>query len=154
MKTARTWYTSYLKGLLTLIGLMQTCDDDNSFKRVSFWTQSIRGHYSYRTISPEFFLTLSDRLQLVSGRIQGNDGVCSVHYRLGDLLNLENKHPIPTIAILDELERICKDSDFSAIEIYSDSPSSALELLDTHKSQSVLAPDLDTVSVLARATQT
>ena len=154
MKTARTWYTSYLKGLLTLIGLMQTCDDDNSFKRVRFWTQSIRGHYSYRTISPEFFLTLSDRLQLVSERIRGNDGVCSVHYRLGDLLNLENKHPIPPIAILDELERICKDSDFSAIEIYSDSPSRALELLDPHKGQNVLAPDLDTVSVLARATQT
>jgi hypothetical protein len=154
MKTARTWYTSYLKGLLTLTGLMQTCDDDNSFKRVRFWTQSIRGHYSYRTISPEFLLTLNDRLQLASQRIEGNDGVCSVHYRLGDLLNLENKHPIPPIAILDELERTCKASDISAIEIYSDSPSRALELLHPHGGHNAFAPDLNTVSVLARATQT
>lgn len=154
MKGARTWYMSHLKGLLTLIGLMQACDDDNSFKRVRFWTQSIRGHYSYRTISPEFLLTLSDRLQLASKRIEGKVGVCSVHYRLGDLLSLENKHPIPPIAILDEIERICKDSDFSAIEIYSDSPSRALELLVPHGGQKVLAPELDTVSVLARATQT
>jgi hypothetical protein len=154
MNSARTWYTSCLKGLLTLLGLMQTCDNDNSFKRVRFWTQSIRGHYSYRTISSEFLLTLSERLQLASQRIEGKVDVCSVHYRLGDLLNLENKHPILPITILDELERICKGSDFSAIEIYSDSPSRAQELLDPHGGQNVFAPDLDTVSVLARATQT
>ena len=154
MKTPRTWYMSCLKRLLTLIGLIQACDDDSSFRRVRFWTQSIRGHYSYRTISPEFLLMLSHRLQLVSQRIEGKVGVCSVHYRLGDLLKLENKHPIPPITILDELERICKDLDFSTIEVYSDSPSRALELLHPHGGQNVFAPDLDTVSVLARATQT
>ncbi len=154
VRTARTWFMPYLKGLFTLLGLMQACDDDNSVKRVRFWTRSIRGHYSYRTISPEFLRTLSDRLQLISQCNERIVDVCSVHYRLGDLLNLENKHPIPPITILNELDRICKDSDFSAIKIYSDSPSLALELLNPHGKQNVFAPDLDTISVLARATQT
>lgn len=154
VRTLRSRLSPYLKRFFSQFGLMQSCDDDASFKRVRFWTRSIRGHYSYRTISQEFLEILSCRLQAASQRNEGRDEVCSVHYRLGDLLHLENKHPIAPYLILKEIDRLSKIFHFSAIEIYSDSPSRALKLLDPQGGQNMSALDLDTLTVLNRAIQT
>ena len=58
VRTLRTRISPYLKRFLSQLSLLQTCDDDASFKRVRFWTQSIRGHYSYRTINQDFLETV------------------------------------------------------------------------------------------------
>ncbi len=143
-----------LKRLLTFLSIIQSCDDDASVKRVRFWTRSIRGHYSYRTINTEFLKILSERLQITHQSNEIRDGLCSIHYRLGDLLLLENKRPLSPVTILNELKRLDRLTGFSAFEIFSDSPAHAIELLNPHGRQCMSAPDLDTVSVLVRAIQT
>ncbi len=154
VRNLRTRLSPYLKRFLSQLSLLQTCDDDASFERVRLWTQSIRGHYSYRTINQDFLEILSCRLQVASPGIESVDEVCSVHYRLGDLLYLVNKHPIAPSTILKEIDRLNTISCLAEIEIYSDSPSRALELLNPQGWQKMSALGLDTVSVLARATQT
>lgn len=141
----------YLKKLITSVRILQTCDDDSSFERIMFWTRSIRGHYSYRTVSQEFLALLNSRLCNISQDSDINDGVCSVHYRLGDLLLLENKHPLAPETILCELERLSNVFNFSRVEIFSDSPSRAMELLNPQGLKNIFTPDVDTVSVMARA---
>ncbi len=142
-----------LKTFLSLLNVTLSCDDDASFKNICGWTRSIRGHYSYRTINHEFLEMLNERLE---NAYQGGlikEGVCSIHYRLGDLLHLENKGPLAPKVLLDELERISIVSNFSEVEVFSDSPSRALELLNPSGQERMSAPDVDTISVLARAIQ-
>lgn len=141
----------YLKRLITSVRFLQTCDDDSSFGKIMFWTRSIRGHYSYRTITKEFLVLLNSRLCNISQYSEINDGACSIHYRLGDLLLLENKHPLAPETILHELERLTNIFNFSRVEIFSDSPSRAMELLNPRGLKNMLIPDADTVSVMARA---
>jgi len=96
---------------------------------------------------------LNDRIERISEGIWSNKGVCSIHYRLGDLLHLENKGPLAPKAVLGELDRLSKLSNFSAVEVFSDSPSRALELLNQSGQQRMSAPDVGTISVFARAIQ-
>jgi hypothetical protein len=152
-KNPRILLATYLKRLLTSVRLLQTCNDDSSFKRISFWTRSIRGHYSYRTITKEFLEMLNDRLCKVSPNNEINYGVCSIHYRLGDLLLLENKHPLAPKTVLQEFERLSNIFNFSQVEIFSDSSTLAMELLDPFGLHEMTTPDADTVSVMVRASQ-
>lgn len=140
-----------LKTVLSFLKVTLSCDDDASFKRIRIWTRSIRGHYSYRTIKPEFLEMLNDRLEKISEDICSNEGVCSIHYRLGDLLHLENKGPLAPKAVLGELDRLSKLFNFSEVEVFSDSPSRALELLNQSGQQRMSAPDIGTISVFTRA---
>jgi hypothetical protein len=152
-RSLRTILAPLLKRSLILLGFTLSCDDDSSFRNIRFWTRSIRGHYSYRTINQEFLEMLCQRLEKASKSNESKDGVCSIHYRLGDLLELENKSPLAPETIFEELERLSRISSFSGIEIFSDSPSRALKLLNPYGRQNVSAPDVDTISVFACATQ-
>jgi hypothetical protein len=96
---------------------------------------------------------LNDRIEKISEGIRSNKGVCSIHYRLGDLLHLENKGPLAPKAVLGELDRLSKFSNFSEVEVFSDSPSRALELINQSGQQGMSAPDVGTISVFARAIQ-
>jgi len=153
VRNLRTNLLPLLKRFLSMLGVTLSCDDDTSFKNIRFWTRSIRGHYSYRTINPEFLEVLNDRLENASQGTVNKEGVCSVHYRLGDLLHLENKSPLAPKTVLNELERVTKISDFSEVEVFSDTPSHAFELLNQSGLQKMSAPDVDTISVFTRATQ-
>jgi hypothetical protein len=97
--------------------------------------------------------TLNDRLEKASQSKENKDGMCSIRYRLGDLLHLENKSPIAPETVLKELGRLNKVSSFSRTEIFSDSPSCALELLDPYGLQNMNAPDVDMITVFTCAIQ-
>lgn len=148
----RTVFLSYLKQLIFSMKFTQSFDDD-SFEKLRFWTLSVRGHYSYRTITREFLELLEKKLHNVSQKNRKDKAVCVIHYRLGDLLLLDNKKPIDPTAILKELKRISKNSDFAPIEIYSDTPKHAMELLNPLGLRNISTPNADTVSLLERAIQ-
>lgn len=148
----RTVFLSYLKQLIFSMKFTQSFDDD-SFEKLRFWTLSVRGHYSYRTITREFLELLEKKLHNVSQKNRKDKAVCVIHYRLGDLLLLDNKKPIEPTAILKELKRISKNSDFAQIEIYSDTPKHAMELLNPLGLRNISTPNADTVSLLERAIQ-
>lgn len=93
-----------LRDLLTMLleksGFLARCNSDAEFEAVSPWVKTIRGHYSYRTLSV-------DHLYSIFGHIDGpmenktQIGDVGIHYRLGDLLSLESKTFIAP-------EKICK----------------------------------------------
>jgi hypothetical protein len=149
----RMMFAPFLRQLFSLARILQSCNDDSSFQRVNFWTRLIRGHYSYRTISKEFLELLNTRIQSNTRNVNIDSELCSIHYRLGDLLLLEDKHPIAPEAILCELERLSNIFNFSKIEIYSDSPSQAYELLNPNRRLNIITHEADPVSVMARAIQ-
>ena len=153
LRNLRSNFSPLLKALLSFFKITLSCDDDASFKKIRVWTRSIRGHYSYRTIKPVFLEILNGRLENISQSNWINEGVCSIHYRLGDLLHLENKGPLAPKAVLGELDRLSKLSNFNEVELFSDSPSRALELLKLSGQQRISAPDVGTISVFARAIQ-
>jgi hypothetical protein len=153
IRNLRANLSPFLKTFLSLLNVTLSCDNDASFKNIRFWTRSIRGHYSYRTINHEFLEIFNNRLENACQSNESKEGVCAVHYRLGDLLHLENKSPLAPKAVLNELERLSKVSNFSEVEVFSDSPSRALELLNPYGRKKMSAPDVDTISVLAHAIQ-
>ncbi len=153
IRNLRTILTPLLKRSFSFLGLTLSCNDDFSSKGIRFWTWSIRGHYSYRTISQEFLELLNERIESTCQHSENREGVCSLHYRLGDLQHLGNKNPLAPETVLYELERLSKTSKFSEVKVFSDSPSRALELLNPSKRRKMSAPDVDTINVLAHSIQ-
>ena len=95
--------------------------------RVYPWTVAIRGHYSYRKITVDFLKEFEKRLHgsnTFSPKLIGLDAV--IHYRLGDLLEIEEKSFANPDRIVNAL-LCCKFP--SDVWIASDSPKEAKEFL-------------------------
>ncbi len=95
--------------------------------RVCPWTVAIRGHYSYRKITDDFLKELEKRLHrsdAFSAKLIGLDAV--IHYRLGDLLEIEEKSSVNPDRIVNALLSRKLPSD---VWIASDSPNVAREYL-------------------------
>ena len=116
------------------------------------WTLSLRGHYSYRSITNEFYSLLEKSIREVKG-IDSVDqkSTCVIHYRLGDLLELQEKNPIPVEVIFDELEKARHKLFFINVVVFSDSPKVALERFSKFGIQNVSAPDVNTLEVIANS---
>jgi hypothetical protein len=124
-----------IKGILKKFHVVLTLDSGDGFQSVLPWTLSIRGHYSYRRIrSNTVALLLSrlspsgkDRLQKnLSGPIQ-----VGIHYRLGDLLTLENKSYVSHEKIISVIQDLSSRHKLNrcVIRIHSDSPKVASQKL-------------------------
>ena len=92
------------------------------------WTLSVRGHYSHRKLDPNFLHDLARRLDLNSKSDDSDLPFCAIlHYRLGDLLSLDEKKPIPADRIVSALARF---HEVHEISVLSDSPTTALAKLE------------------------
>lgn len=114
----------------TYFGLMATLDDDDSLSSIKYWTIAVRGHYSYRVISNQFLEKFYENLvgQGLSFEVF-DSGSISLHYRLGDLLSLEEKSPIDNQRIVQVIRFIEDRIPDAHIYLHSDSPKEALLLL-------------------------
>jgi len=141
-----------LKKSMRFLFFLQTANDDDEFSRVKVWTISLRGHYSYRSITHEFYCFLEKSIREVEG-IDSVDqkSTCVIHYRLGDLLELQEKSPIPVEVIFDELEKARHKLFFIDVVIFSDSPKVALERFSNLAAEKVSAPEANTFEVLANS---
>jgi hypothetical protein len=113
---------------------------------------SLRGHYSYRSISPDFLDDLKKSiLSKEFAKVIANDSSCCIHYRLGDLLTLNEKKPISSLSILSEFKTIQKNYVFSKLIVFSDSPVEAKKRFSTAGTQSLEVPNSSTTQVIANS---
>ena len=124
--------------------IVESCNNEIEYKKLRWWTLQVRGHYSNLNLSSGFSKISLDRMRELGDFSEieldrvSNSG--SIHVRLGDLLEIEEKNPtnfqdvVEVVrANIDILERI-------GLYIYSDSPLVAKEMLKEFDF-SVLAED-------------
>jgi hypothetical protein len=113
---------------------------------------SLRGHYSYRSISPDFLAELKASI-LRKEIIQpiAKESSCCIHYRLGDLLTLSEKKPIGPLSVLTELKTVQKQYNFSKLVVFSDSPAEAKLRFLASEAQILEVPNSSTTQVIANS---
>ena len=139
-----------LKILLKVFSLVETSNNDDEFRKIKFWTISLRGHYSYRTISRDNLLEIDKAILRITPKYKlSSNKSCVIHYRLGDLLSLQDKNPISINSIIQEYQNLEHEYKFSELVIFSDSPEVAqirfLDLVTTP----LKVPDVMTIEVMA-----
>jgi len=138
-----------LKSVSRILSLVETANNDFEFKRVKFWTLSLRGHYSYRTIPGDFYIQLDRSIkEMVTNHSTWLSFTCAIHYRLGDLLTLQEKKPLPVELIIQELDKVKKEYHLENFLIFSDSPNIALERLSSLGSKLLSAPSKNSLGVI------
>jgi hypothetical protein len=112
------------------------------------WTLSVRGHYSHRKLDPEFIRVLAERFDLNS-KFEKYVPISNVilHYRLGDLLHLDEKNPVSADRIYSVLTKYSEIHEFS---ILSDSPHLAFARFEHFESDTVIRPiNASTIDAIA-----
>ena len=143
-----------LKRILSGVGFLAQCNDDRATKRLRPWVLSIRGHYSYRTINSAFMYRLADRCESVNeSKITNLSKSCIVHYRLGDLLVINEKNPISAKLVVSEYIKVQKEIKIEELIVFSDSPSEARSRFSHLLSGEFLVLDSRTSLVIANATR-
>jgi hypothetical protein len=125
-------------------------ENDGISSKARGWTFSVRGHYFHRKIDEAFFRILYERLL---GQIHPEDhdylSCTLVHYRLGDLLDLETKDAISSNRIIAALNL---EREVAKILVLSDSPQTAVSILNQGLSQEMFfMAELDSVQTLFAA---
>lgn len=150
--TKRLWSISRsgARKCIEILGLTANCNDDKSSLRIRPWVLSLRGHYSYRTINPEFLSLLKQLIELKRDSILPLPrNYCAIHYRLGDLLTLAEKNPISEESIRDEVFRVLSTHRFDSLIVLSDSPTEASIRLSGISQIEFVFPDFGTIDVIA-----
>ena len=96
----------HLYQILQWLSLVQSANNDFSFNLISPWTLTIRGHYTRLSLDESFVKYLYDALFLKEPPLKAQANTMVVHYRLGDLLNLDEKQPIDVDRVEGVLEKL------------------------------------------------
>jgi hypothetical protein len=99
--------------VLSWTRLVQSADTDLSFNLISLWTLSLRGHYTRLSLDESLVKSLYQAVFPRESQYITRSGELVVHYRLGDLLNLDEKQPI-------SIERV--DGILETISLHSSQP--------------------------------
>lgn len=122
---------SFIRGLVRRILLVSgILAEENTSEgyRAHRWTIELRGHYFHRKVSPEFLQLLEMRLSkcVAEDLIEFQDEI-TLHYRLGDLLELENKSFVDPQRIGSLLNLLNQSK---KVAVFSDSPDVAVTLIE------------------------
>jgi hypothetical protein len=150
--TSRFVIRRTVKKFLSAMGFLAQCDDDFTTKRLVPWVVSIRGHYSYRTINSNFLIRLAECCQSIQdSTVTDLTEACVVHYRLGDLLIINEKSPISALAVASEYFKIQEKIHFTKLIVFSDSPIEARSRFSSLISNEMSFLDSKTSLVIANA---
>lgn len=106
-----------------------SCNSDFEVKKLRFWTREIRGHYSNRTIDSEVVRVIYSSLYSNIRNDHFSNLDLAVHFRLGDLVNLDSKEPINASKVVEQIRLVIDKFQITQIAIFSDSPELAKDLI-------------------------
>jgi hypothetical protein len=135
--------------LLRLFSVVLDGDQACGLAKVRFWTLQVRGHYSERKLDESALLQIRNMISRAS-RVQTFDSGSQnlfFHYRLGDLLTLQEKSPISSDRVLGVLQDLHSRIG-SRIELFSDSPDKANDLLAAGNFPVDVARDINALDTL------
>jgi hypothetical protein len=111
------------------LGVTLSPDRKSQIPRVFPWTKSIRGHYSHLVVTSKVIKELLSNPTFGHQDSKQLAPVIGLHYRLGDLLTLNNKSPMPGERLAKSVLQISHSAQIKDIDLYSDSPLQARQRL-------------------------
>jgi hypothetical protein len=101
------YFKEVSKFFLEYSRLQVSANDESSFLRIWMGTLTTRGHYTglkrNESALESLYALLSSNVQVNSSNLIW--GVTSIHFRLGDLLSLEGKHPVSASRVEDLISK-------------------------------------------------
>lgn len=125
--------------LVSFLSRLQIIIFSEDFQSIKPWTIQLRSHYSHRALSNETLQIVKTTLKNFStvGCIDTSEiAKIAIHYRLGDLLTLENKTFVSADRVVSALEMIreLELRGFKNVDVFSDSPEVAIDKLSKQNS--------------------
>ena len=125
--------------LISFLSRFQIIIFSDDFQSIKPWTVQLRSHYSHRPLSNETLQIVKTTLKsfsTVDGSNKSESAKTAIHYRLGDLLTLENKTFVSADRVVSALEKIrgLEVGGFKNVDVFSDSPEVAVEKLSKQNS--------------------
>jgi hypothetical protein len=120
-----------VKYFLRKLGFYNSCDSLKDIQKLKSWVLNVRG--SYNLFPTETFLHFLN-FQLKKIRVKDQFDIV-IHYRLGDLLNLQEKDPIEASTLIDLLISIEKKYKIKKIILLTSDPEIASSLFQKNNSQ-------------------
>ena len=116
-------------------------------RKIKPWTLVLRGHYSYAEISKNTLRIMAKKIEdLIEPGFRQNSKRASyvgLHYRLGDLVKLDNKSHIEPEVISTYVLQVAKVNHVTDIHIYSDDLVLARNLLSNELNDSAFFNEAD-----------
>jgi hypothetical protein len=142
------------RAIMSKFGFLATANNDNEFSALAPWVFSLRGHYSNRCLSTETLSMVADSLRIEerARHLRYSHFELGIHYRLGDLMTLDQKKPLAQDRLASGLIQLDQALDLQKIVVFSDSLDKAVEMLsfipELHVPETTLSA-LDTISALS-----
>ncbi len=122
-------FITFLNFVLIRIGLLARINTDLELTRLKPWVLALRGHYTEFRLEDLEIARLMNLFEIPKKKF--SDNVLSIHYRLGDLLNLSSKSYIQPSRINEALIHLSPKN--IPVVIFSDSDSDDVSsLLASH----------------------
>ena len=138
-----------LKKFFAKIGFVLSDENGIESIRIKPWTLQIRGHFSLLLIQPRFIDVIHSKITgtVETEKINKFIDKTVIHYRLGDLLKLNDKGPVSPERVLKIIQQLEKDGE-REISLFSDTPEIALERLSRSMISIVTVEELGAVDTL------
>lgn len=123
MKPFRTKLFYLVRVAANFLGFVSFCNTNLHFHQIRAWTFSIRGHYSHRKIKVSTLKAIYSKIDLTS--IISRKHQLVIHYRLGDLTDLDNKSEVSINRLKRAMGILSSQKTIDSVSLLSDSPEMA-----------------------------
>jgi hypothetical protein len=130
-KLPKKFLKSNLKRILEQTKFYIDYDRTKDLSKIKYWTIMLRGHYSHAQISQDFYRSCIEKFRGDEKSTTSSSLV--IHYRLGDLVDLNVKSIIPSKRIIERARIALKAGNYEKVIIFSDSPKEAMKSLSKIK---------------------
>ena len=146
----------FAKSVLDHLGFIINPSNFNTIAKVKPWTLVLRGHYAHDTVPVSILQTIIDQISTHKKTCfdipKGAQEALGIHYRLGDLLNLDDKTYVHPDTLGKFIMENVKNYHQKVISVYSDDINVAKEYLGHYLPQNVQFIDKDIWDTLKELT--
>ena len=146
----------FAKSVLDHLGFVINSSNLNTIAKVKPWTLVLRGHYAHDTVPVSILHSIIDQISTHKKSYfdipKGAQEALGIHYRLGDLLNLDDKTYVHPDTLGKFIMENVKNYHQKVISVYSDDINVAKEYLGHYLPQNVQFIDKDIWDTLIELT--
>ena len=137
----------FAKSVLDRLGFVIYSSNLKTIAKVKPWTLVLRGHYAHDTVPVSILNSIIDQIsthkELRFDKLKSAQDTLGIHYRLGDLLNLDDKTYVHPDALGKFIANNVKNYHQKDISVYSDDIAVAKDYLGRYLPQNVRFIDKD-----------
>jgi hypothetical protein len=146
----------FAKSVLDRLGFVIYSSKLKTIAKVKPWTLVLRGHYAHDTVPVSILHSIIDQIsthkELRFDKLKSAQGTLGIHYRLGDLLNLDDKTYVHPDTLGKFIVNNVKNYHQKDISVYSDDIAVAKDYLGRYLPQNVQFIDKEIWDTLTELT--